>query len=209
MKKKWMLGAGLILLIVAGRGLAEETPANLVRLGGGMGFPANGSGWVTDHLQTGYLASLSYDRFLAGRWGLEAGVSYLRNPVDTGGTPISDLNLMVDTLGLHAGLRGDWLTRKKFLLYADAGVGYFQTALYSDSSLEDTATGWGIPLGLGGEVFLPKQFRLGLRVGYLPLFMSKGASFDSLEVQLQVGYCWGRAQPRPTKPKPRGPSPRF
>ena len=208
--KKWtMMGVGVVLLAISARGFAEASPANLVRLGGGVGFPSNGSGWVTDHLQTGYLASLSYDRLVAARWALEGGAMYLRNPVDTSGTPISELNLEVDTLGLYAAVRGDWLARKKFKLYSDIGIGYYQTSLYADGLLEDTATGWGIPYGLGGEFFLPKHFSLDLRVGYLPLFMSQGGSFNSLDVQLLAGYAWGKAQPRLAKPKEREPRSRL
>ena len=187
------MGASLILLAISARGFAETSPANLVRLGGGVGLPSTGSGWITEHLQTGYAAGLSYDRFIAGRWALEAGASYLRNPVDTSGTPISNLNLNVDTLGLHAGVRGDWLARKKFDLYSDLGVGYYQTSLYSNSRLEDKATGWGIPVGLGTEFLLPKHFSLDLRLGYLPLFMSRGASFNSWDAQTPGRLLLGQA----------------
>ena len=213
MKKLLSLGVDFFLLGISAVGVADSTPgkagaaaenpANLVRLGGGVGFPSSGSGWVTDHLQMGYLGVASYDRFVAPRWALEAGFSFLRNPVDTSGTAISDKTLLVDTLGVHGGLRGDWLAKKKLRLYADAGVGYYHSSLYANSRQEDTGNGWGIPLGLGGEVFLPKRISLDLRAGYLPLFMSKGAGFNSWDVQLLVGTYWGTVKPHPAKPKER------
>ena len=201
--QRWKRAGWCFLLLgMASPGFSQETPANLVRLGAGATFPGNGSGWVTDHLQTTWMATAGYDRFLTPHWALEAGGSWQRNPVDTSDSPISDLDLFSDTWGLHAGVRSDLLTKKTFHLYADLGIGFYQSLLYVNGAQEDSAAGWGVPLGLGGEFFLPARLSLGLRLGYLPLFMSQGASFDSLQVQLQVGTFWGKTQfQTPRKPK--------
>jgi hypothetical protein len=212
-KKLFSGGAVFLVLGISALGLADSTPAkagseavnpaHLVRLGGGVSFPSNGRGWITEHLEMGYLGVASYDRFLAPRWALEAGFSFLSNPVDTSGTQISDKTVLVDNLGVHVGLRGDWLARKQWRLYADLGAGYYRSLLLADGHQEDTANGWGLPVGLGGEVFLPARLSLDLRGGYLPLFMSRGASFNSWQVQLLVGTYWGKVQSRPARPRER------
>ena len=209
---RWKIAGWCFLLLgMASPGFSQEAPANLVRLGAGATFPVNGTGWITDHLQTSWMATASYDRFLSPHWALEAGGSFQRNPVDTSDSPISDLDLFSDTWGLHAGVRSELFTQDTFHFYTDLGIGFYQSMLYADGTREDSASGWGVPLGLGGEFFLPARLSLGLRLGYLPLFMPKGASFDSLEVQFLIGTFWGKTPGQTsnkTKREPSVPEPR-
>lgn len=192
MRKIIIAGWCLWSLAAARPGFGQDRPVHLLRLGAGAAFPVNGTGWVTDRLQTGWLVSVGYDYFLHPNWALEVGGSFQRNQVDTEDSPLSDLTLFSDTWGLHAGGRANWPVRNDFHLHADLGVGFYQSLLYAEGHREDSAIGWGLPLGVGAEFFLPRRLCLGLRLGYLPRFMSRGASFDSLSVQVQIGTVWGR-----------------
>lgn len=177
--------AGFFAIIFCTASGAVEKNMISIRVGAAM--PSNGSGWITRHLENGWCAGLEYSRVLQEKWSFYVDASAADHSVDTSDTTEEDSDVSSFVYGAGAGLRYSLLTKEKFMALAGAGVGIYASELRSDSSVEDSASAFGLDVNLVLIRNLRKNIYLSGRADYMKFFSEEGASFDDITITGGLG----------------------
>jgi hypothetical protein len=186
----WPALAFILVMTGIGSSAMSREKNSLVMMGG-MAWPSNGSGWITEHMEQGWSGYIEYCRRGRGRLDFYVNGRLLDHPVDVSGTTEEDKSVNTSTYGIAAGIKYQLLEREKFDSFAGAGVGFFSSQLLADSSVEDTSSGAGLDFNLSASTPLSSRFFLQFHLDYLMLFMGEGASFDELALSAGAGYNFG------------------
>jgi outer membrane protein W len=179
---------GLALSLACLPAASEES--HRVAIGGGIAIPSNGTGWITEHLETGLAVDLDYSYKGAKKYGFYINARMLDHDVDVSDTTMEDDSITSTTTGTSAGIKYWFLSKNKLDLYAGAGIGFYNSELKADGSTEDSSSGSGLDLNIGANVNFTSLLFLNARVDYLTLMMGEGASYDDLSVVAGLGFSF-------------------